>query len=172
MRLEYLPVEGGGQLLPHEFSGTRTRRRREEQTPGLLSTTSPIFRILDITLALHGDRYETLIWPLRTRTAISPGVRSLPYRPCGLPDANSIDLVKLISKTIPSCRVAVITAHGNMESAPGTEGRCVLISPPSRSICEMLRQLVRSALKLDHRAYSRATDAAAAKPSCWEDRKR
>ncbi len=79
-----------------------------------------------------------------------------------LPDGNGIDLVKLIGINHPQLPVAVITAHGNMESAIQAlkAGAFDFASKPID--LQMLRRLVRSALKLDH---SRAeTDSNSAQP--------
>ena len=66
-----------------------------------------------------------------------------------LPDGNGIDLVKTIGTDFPALPVAVITAHGNMESAIEAlkAGAFDFVSKPVN--LEVLRRLVKTALKLD-----------------------
>jgi len=68
-----------------------------------------------------------------------------------LPDGNGIDLVRHIQATCPELPVAVITAHGNMESAIEAlkAGAFDFVSKPVD--LQMLRDLVSTALKVDRR---------------------
>lgn len=68
-----------------------------------------------------------------------------------LPDGNGIDLVRHIQATSPELPVAVITAHGNMESAIEAlkAGAFDFVSKPVD--LHMLRDLVSTALKVDRR---------------------
>ncbi len=65
-----------------------------------------------------------------------------------LPDGNGIDLVEHIQKNYPDTPVAVITAHGNMESAVSAlkAGAFDFVSKPVD--LQVLRNLVHTALKL------------------------
>ncbi|WP_369160301.1 sigma-54-dependent transcriptional regulator [Candidatus Thiodiazotropha sp. LNASS1] len=65
-----------------------------------------------------------------------------------LPDGNGIDLVRHINNTYPHLPVAMITAHGNMESAIEAlkAGAFDFVSKPVD--LEMLRKLVQQAVKL------------------------
>ena len=65
-----------------------------------------------------------------------------------LPDGNGIDLVRYIQKQRPDIPVAVITAHGNMESAVQAlkAGAFDFVSKPVD--LQVLRRLVSAALKL------------------------
>lgn len=65
-----------------------------------------------------------------------------------LPDGNGIELVGYISDKYPDLPVAMITAHGNMESAVSAlkAGAFDFVSKPVD--LQMLRQLVEAALKL------------------------
>ena len=65
-----------------------------------------------------------------------------------LPDGNGIDLVKYISKHYPQTPVAMITAHGNMETAIEAlkAGAFDFISKPVD--LKTLRNLITTALKL------------------------
>ncbi|MCP4996655.1 MAG: sigma-54-dependent Fis family transcriptional regulator, partial [Gammaproteobacteria bacterium] len=66
-----------------------------------------------------------------------------------LPDGDGLDLVKLIGKKYPDLPVAVITAHGNMNSAVESlkAGAFDFVSKPVD--LQILRNLVKSALKLE-----------------------
>jgi two-component system response regulator PilR (NtrC family) len=65
-----------------------------------------------------------------------------------LPDGDGIDLVKHINQTYPDLPVAMITAHGNMETAIKAlkAGAFDFVSKPVD--LEMLRRLVQQAIKL------------------------
>lgn len=69
-----------------------------------------------------------------------------------LPDGNGIDLVKVVHEEYPSLPVAMITAHGNMESAIQAlkAGAFDFVSKPVD--LQMLRNLVGQALKLSDKA--------------------
>jgi len=66
-----------------------------------------------------------------------------------LPDGNGIELVELINQNHPELPVAVITAHGNMDSAVQAlkAGAFDFVSKPVD--LQMLRRLVQTALKLE-----------------------
>ncbi len=66
-----------------------------------------------------------------------------------LPDGSGIELVELIGKQLPQLPVAVITAHGNMESAVQAlkAGAFDFVSKPVD--LQILRRLVQTALKLE-----------------------
>ncbi|MCW8890674.1 MAG: sigma-54 dependent transcriptional regulator [Sedimenticola sp.] len=74
-----------------------------------------------------------------------------------LPDGNGIELVETISKHYPSLPVAVITAHGNMDSAVQAlkAGAFDFVSKPVD--LTMLRKLVGTALKLEQATASKET---------------
>jgi len=69
-----------------------------------------------------------------------------------LPDGNGIDLVKIVHEDYPALPVAMITAHGNMESAIQAlkAGAFDFVSKPVD--LQMLRNLVGQALKLSDKA--------------------
>ena len=77
-----------------------------------------------------------------------------------LPDGNGIDLVQHIQKRYPSIPSAVITAHGNMESAVIAlkAGAFDFVSKPVD--LTMLRTLVTTALKLSPRQQNEKQEAA------------
>ena len=66
-----------------------------------------------------------------------------------LPDGNGIELVELIGRDHPDLPVAVITAHGNVDSAVQAlkAGAFDFVSKPVD--LQMLRRLVQTALKLE-----------------------
>ncbi len=72
-----------------------------------------------------------------------------------LPDGNGIELVKHMQQNYPHTPVAVITAHGNMESAVGAlkAGAFDFVSKPVD--LQVLRNLVSTALKLSDRRLER-----------------
>lgn len=74
-----------------------------------------------------------------------------------LPDGNGIDLVQHISQEYPALPVAMITAHGNMESAVEAlkAGAFDFVSKPVN--LELLRKLVDTALNLKPLDSARAT---------------
>jgi len=73
-----------------------------------------------------------------------------------LPDGSGLDLVRFIQQNTPQIPVAVITAHGNMESAVEAlkGGAFDFVSKPVD--LQMLRKLVTTALRLGHRQNGRA----------------
>ncbi|MES9899021.1 MAG: sigma-54 dependent transcriptional regulator [Sedimenticola sp.] len=75
-----------------------------------------------------------------------------------LPDGNGIELVELINHQYPQLPVAMITAHGNMESAilALKAGAFDFVSKPVD--LQMLRRLVESALKLEKSLLSPAVE--------------
>jgi len=76
-----------------------------------------------------------------------------------LPDGDGIDLVKFINREHQQIPVAVITAHGNMESAVEAlkAGAFDFVSKPVD--LQTLRQLVESALKLERASTPQSTAA-------------
>jgi two-component system response regulator PilR (NtrC family) len=96
-----------------------------------------------------------------------------PFRLCltdmKLPDGNGIDLVRFTSKQFPKMPIAVITAHGNMDSAIEAMKAGAFDFMQKPVDLNNLRQLVETALKLTEKSetpaipesdevYSEATD--------------
>ena len=119
-----------------------------------------ILELLDITLSRMEIDTKKATDLAQARTLLSKQTFDLCLTDMRLPDGNGIDLVKLISKNHPQLPVAVITAHGNMESAIQAlkAGAFDFASKPID--LQMLRQLVRSALKLEHKGAAVRPDAA------------
>ena len=82
-----------------------------------------------------------------------------------LPDGNGLELVQWIQQHSPSVPVAVITAHGNMETAVRALklGAFDFVSKPLD--LPGLRKLVASAIKL---SATGETDTTVFSPRCWE----
>jgi two-component system response regulator PilR (NtrC family) len=78
-----------------------------------------------------------------------------------LPDGNGIDFVRHIQQTKPEIPVAMITAHGNMESAIEAlkAGAFDFVSKPVD--LQMLRSLVTTALKLGNKSLAGPADKTA-----------
>ena len=119
-----------------------------------------ILELLDITLSRMEIDTQKATDLAQARTLLSKQTFDLCLTDMRLPDGNGIDLVKLISKNHPQLPVAVITAHGNMESAIQAlkAGAFDFASKPID--LQMLRQLVRSVLKLEHKGAAVRPDAA------------
>lgn len=117
-----------------------------------------ILELLDITLSRMEIDTQKASDLAQARTLLSRQAFDLCLTDMRLPDGNGIDLVKLISRNHPQLPVAVITAHGNMESAIQAlkAGAFDFASKPID--LQMLRQLVRSALKLDHKGVTNRPD--------------
>ena len=81
-----------------------------------------------------------------------------------LPDGDGLDLVDWIQKNQPELPVAVITAHGNVESAVRALklGAFDFVSKPLD--LGLLRKLVESALKLGDRPFETSTNSGADAP--------
>ncbi|MGW8227716.1 MAG: sigma-54-dependent transcriptional regulator, partial [Gammaproteobacteria bacterium] len=78
-----------------------------------------------------------------------------------LPDGNGIDFIRHIQQTKPEIPVAMITAHGNMESAIEAlkAGAFDFVSKPVD--LQVLRSLVTTALKLGNKSPDAPTDKTA-----------
>jgi two-component system response regulator PilR (NtrC family) len=97
----------------------------------------------------------------RARELLAAGDYDLCLTDMRLPDGNGIDFVRHIQATKPEIPVAVITAHGNMESAIEAlkAGAFDFVSKPVD--LQMLRNLVSTALKLGNKSGESAPDRTA-----------
>jgi len=88
----------------------------------------------------------------RARAALTQGKFDLCLTDMRLPDASGIDLVRFIQQQFPSIPVAMITAHGSMETAVEAlkAGAFDFVSKPVD--LQSLRNLVTTALKLSQSA--------------------
>jgi len=110
-----------------------------------------IRELLEITLA-RMDIDTTAVAGLAEARASVDGARfDLCLTDMRLPDGDGIDLVRYVQRRAPATPVAMITAHGNMESAVEAlkAGAFDFVSKPVD--LQVLRNLVNTALKLGER---------------------
>ena len=107
-----------------------------------------ICELLEITLLRMGIDAQSVYDLDSARQALQAGQFDLCLTDMRLPDGNGIDLVRHISEHYPELPVAMITAHGNMESAIEAlkAGAFDFVSKPVD--LEILRNLVTKAIKL------------------------
>jgi len=129
----------------------------------IVDDESDILELLDITLQRMQIDTRKASDLAHARKLLSTESFDLCLTDMRLPDGNGIDLVRLISRNHPQLPVAVITAHGNMESAIEAmkAGAFDFASKPID--LQLLRQLVRSALKLDRQSAAIDRDSAQTK---------
>lgn len=129
----------------------------------IVDDESDILELLDITLQRMQIDTRKAANLAQAHKLLATETFDLCLTDMRLPDGNGIDLVRMISKNHPQLPVAVITAHGNMESAIEAmkAGAFDFASKPID--LQLLRQLVRSALKLDNRSAAGSTDNIRAK---------
>jgi len=108
-----------------------------------------IRELLEITLTRMGVDTRPASDLAEARTLLSKHAFDLCLTDMRLPDGNGIDLVREISNEHPQLPVAVITAHGNMESAIEAlkAGAFDFVSKPVD--LKMLRRLVETAIRLN-----------------------
>jgi two-component system response regulator PilR (NtrC family) len=110
-----------------------------------------ILELLEITLARMGVECRRAPDLASARSLLQSTSFDLCLTDMRLPDGNGIDLVETIGQQYPDLPVAVITAHGNMESAIQAlkAGAFDFASKPID--LQMLRRLVQTALKLERK---------------------
>lgn len=110
-----------------------------------------ILDLLKITLARMGIRALTAMTLDEAKRQLERQHLDLCLTDMNLPDGNGIDLVRHIGEHHPSLPVAMITAHGSMDSAVAAmkAGAFDFVSKPVD--LKLLRQLVESALRLGSR---------------------
>ncbi|MHA1567963.1 MAG: sigma-54-dependent transcriptional regulator [Alphaproteobacteria bacterium] len=110
-----------------------------------------IRELLEITLARMDIATDSAADLAQARELLAAGDYDLCLTDMRLPDGNGIDFVRHIQATRPEIPVAVITAHGNMESAIKAlkAGAFDFVSKPVD--LQMLRNLVSTALKLGNK---------------------
>jgi two-component system response regulator PilR (NtrC family) len=108
-----------------------------------------IRELLEITLGRMDIRTHTAADLNGARNLLRKNRFDLCLTDMRLPDGNGIELVEEIGREHPDLPVAVITAHGNMESAVHAlkAGAFDFVSKPVD--LQVLRQLVQAALKLN-----------------------
>ncbi len=107
-----------------------------------------ILDLIKITLGRMGIAARTAASVDEARRLLAAHDFALCLTDMQLPDGNGIDLVSHISATYPELPVAMITAHGNMDSAVAAmkAGAFDFVSKPVH--LQLLRRLVESALRL------------------------
>jgi two-component system response regulator PilR (NtrC family) len=107
-----------------------------------------ICELLEITLIRMGINSHSVFDLTAAKKLLEEQSFNLCLSDMRLPDGNGIDLVRHINATYPHLPVAMITAHGNMESAIEAlkAGAFDFVSKPVD--LDMLRKLVQQALKL------------------------
>ncbi len=108
-----------------------------------------IRELLEITLTRMGVKTSSASDLAEARAHLDQQTFDLCLTDMRLPDGNGIDLVREIGSDYPQLPVAVITAHGNMESAIEAlkAGAFDFVSKPVD--LQMLRRLVETALRLN-----------------------
>jgi len=111
-----------------------------------------ICELLEITLLRMGIDAQSVLDLGAARQRLAEQVFDLCLTDMRLPDGNGIDLVRHISEHYPQLPVAMITAHGNMESAIEAlkAGAFDFVSKPVD--LAILRKLVEKAIKLGKNA--------------------
>ncbi|WP_295401117.1 sigma-54 dependent transcriptional regulator [uncultured Thiocystis sp.] len=114
--------------------------------------------LLKITLARMDVQAVTALTLAEARRHLERGRFDLCLTDMNLPDGSGIDLIRQIGEQYPQIPVAMITAHGSMESAVAAmkAGAFDFVSKPVD--LQLLRRLVGSALKL--RGHAAASDEA------------
>lgn len=107
-----------------------------------------ICELLEITLLRMGIDAHSVFNLAAARERLQQQSFDLCFTDMRLPDGNGIDLIRYISKHYPELPVAMITAHGNMESAIKAlkAGAFDFVSKPVD--LQILRKLTETALKL------------------------
>jgi two-component system response regulator PilR (NtrC family) len=116
-----------------------------------------ICELLEITLLRMGIDSESVLNLKSAIQALKSNSYDLCFTDMRLPDGNGIDLVRHISHYHPDLPVAMITAHGSMESAIEAlkAGAFDFVSKPVD--LQILRKMVEKALKLNHQVAKPAT---------------
>jgi two-component system, NtrC family, response regulator PilR len=119
-----------------------------------------ILDLLKITLGRMDVQATTAMTVGEARRHLDMGRFDLCLTDMNLPDGSGIDLVRYIVEHCPDLPVAMITAHGNMESAVAAMKAGAFDFVPKPVDLQLLRRLVGSALKL--RTQGGAGEGAAA----------
>jgi two-component system response regulator PilR (NtrC family) len=107
-----------------------------------------ILDLLKITLARMDVQATTAMTLGAAKHELEGGRFDLCLTDMNLPDGSGIDLVRFIAEYHPALPVAMITAHGSMESAVAAMKAGAFDFVPKPVDLQLLRRLVGSALKL------------------------
>jgi len=119
-----------------------------EHTALIVDDEPAIRELLEITLGRMGINTHAAEDLGGAKTLLKDDHFDICLTDMRLPDGNGIDLVSYIQRDFPDIPVAVITAHGNMESAIAAlkAGAFDFVSKPVD--LQILRELVKTALRL------------------------
>jgi len=137
------------------------------QTVLVIDDERDIRELLTITLGRMDLQVDAVGTVAEARRALSEKTYDLCFTDMRLPDGDGQEIIELISSTAPDTPVAMITAYGNVDAAVNAlkAGAFDFVSKPVD--IQMLRGLVRTALKL---AEEKRNGAGAAKPGDSSER--
>lgn len=132
------------------------------QTVLVIDDERDIRELLTITLGRMDLQVDAVGTVAEARRALAERNYDLCFTDMRLPDGNGQEIIELIAASHPDTPVAMITAYGNMDAAVVAlkSGAFDFVSKPVD--IQMLRRLVRTALKLAEERRSGASPAAAA----------
>ncbi len=135
------------------------------QTVLVIDDERDIRELLTITLGRMDLKVDAVGTMAEARRALGERSYDLCFTDMRLPDGNGQELVELISREHPDMPVAMITAYGNVDAAVNAlkAGAFDFVSKPVD--IQMLRRLVRTALKLAEERRSGAEPTAASQSS-------
>ncbi|TAL91815.1 MAG: sigma-54-dependent Fis family transcriptional regulator [Rhodanobacter sp.] len=118
------------------------------QTVLVIDDERDIRELLTITLGRMDLRVEAVGTVGEARRALTENTYDLCFTDMRLPDGNGQEIIELIAQTCPDTPVAMITAYGNVDAAVNAlkAGAFDFVSKPVD--IQMLRGLVRTALRL------------------------
>ncbi len=118
------------------------------QTVLVIDDERDIRELLTITLGRMDLQVEAVGTVADARRALSENSYDLCFTDMRLPDGNGQEIIELIAETCPDTPVAMITAYGNVDAAVNAlkAGAFDFVSKPVD--IQMLRGLVRTALRL------------------------
>ncbi|MGH8158750.1 MAG: sigma-54-dependent transcriptional regulator [Rhodanobacter sp.] len=137
------------------------------QTVLVIDDERDIRELLTITLGRMDLQVEAVGTVTEARRALSERSYDLCFTDMRLPDGNGQEIIELIAETCPDTPVAMITAYGNVDAAVNAlkAGAFDFVSKPVD--IQMLRGLVRTALRL---AEEKRNGGATAKTGGSSDR--
>jgi len=137
------------------------------QTVLVIDDERDIRELLTITLGRMDLQVEAVGTVAEARRALAENSYDLCFTDMRLPDGNGQEVIELIAETRPDTPVAMITAYGNVDAAVNAlkAGAFDFVSKPVD--IQMLRGLVRTALRL---AEEKREGGAAAKAGGSSDR--
>ncbi len=137
------------------------------QTVLVIDDERDIRELLTITLGRMDLQVEAVGTVADARSALAEHTYDLCFTDMRLPDGNGQEIIELIAATCPDTPVAMITAYGNVDAAVNAlkAGAFDFVSKPVD--IQMLRGLVRSALRL---AEERRSGGATTKPDATGNR--